>query len=108
MPTSICGIEGPLVPQTNHLCSPPFMQDMDIQNYASSIHISNQMKQTDPLGSRNFELTFHSSLSSSREKLQPKQKCNSFGLIMGKKTILSVLMWFFSDLYVSIFVCNET
>ena len=74
MPTSICGIEGPLVPQTNHLCSPPFMQDMDIQNYASSIHISNQMKQTDPLGSRNFELTFHSSLSSSREKLSQMTK----------------------------------
>lgn len=32
-----------------------------------------------------FWTHIHSSLSSSREKLQPKQKCNSFGLILGKK-----------------------
>ena len=100
MPTSICGIEGPLVPQANHLCSPPFLQDIDIQNYASSIHISHQMKQTDPLGSKNFELTFHSSLSSSREKLQPEQKHNSFGIIMGKKTVLSVFFFFLRLQYI--------
>ena len=87
--TEICqhlsSIEGPLVPQANHLCSPPSLQAMDIQNYGSSIHMSTQMKQTDPLGSQNLELTFHSSLSSSRENLQPEQKYNSFGTIMGKK-----------------------
>ena len=80
------------MPQANHLCSPPFLQAMDIQNFGSSIHMSTQMKQTEPLGSQNLELTFHSSLSSSRENLQPEQKCNSFGTIMGKNAVLSIVM----------------
>lgn len=80
------------MPQANHLCSPPFLQAMDIQNFGSSIHMSTQMKQTEHLGSQNLELTFHSSLSSSRENLQPEQKCNSFGTIMGKNAVLSIVM----------------